>query len=182
MAYFENIWILEGSLRTRHGPAIRSALAAAFPLADDPEEEGIVVGNGPSTSLHWRTTAPMTFDTLVGAIQSAAPDAVGTLTVGYPYSNDPSPTFLVFTPDGVSAHAADWAMAPEPFRQWSAPSADQEPLDCPVCHTPQAMAKRVNEERNEIWVCTACSAVVFTFYDAASLARLAQVLSVPELH
>lgn len=178
MTEYDNIWILEGLLRTFHGATLRDALAAAFPLADDPEEEGTVVDKGSSAFLHWRSTASMTFDTLVGAIQSAAPDAVGTLTVQYPYSDDPSPVFLVFSADGVLAHLATWVPEPEPVRRWLAPTA----LDCPVCGTSQGLEQRVNAESDAIWVCTTCPAVLFAFHDASSLRRLAQVLRVSDPH
>ncbi|MCY0898213.1 MAG: hypothetical protein OWU33_04650 [Firmicutes bacterium] len=122
MIDYEQIWVLEGRLQTRHGEALRTALTAAFPLLDDPEEEGDVVVTANTAYVHWRTAAPVTrdWDSLVQTIRAAAPDAVGTLTATFPYADDASPTFLVFDPEGVSAHDAYWAMALKPFSRWPA--------------------------------------------------------------
>lgn len=181
MSTFEAIWVLEGTLRTQHGPALAPTLAVAFPLGLDPENEGSVEIRSFSAHIHWRTAAPMHWDSLVAAIQTAAPDADGTLTLRFPYADDPTPTFLVFGPAGVSAHTGYWAMTAEPFRRWpaaceSTPPAVGEPLDCPVCGTPKGLEKRVNAERNEIWICTTCPAVLFTYYDASQLPILTQVV------
>lgn len=183
MIDYEKIWVLEGRLQTRDGEALRTALTTAFPVVDDREEEGDVVVTANTARVYWRTAAPVAHDweDLVQTIRTAAPDAVGTLTATFPYAADASPTFLVLGPDGVSAHNAYWAMTLKPFRRWpadeaSAPPPVDEALDCPVCQTPQALEKRVNDPWNEIWVCTTCPAVLFAFHEAAQLTRLAQEL------
>jgi len=182
--FIEALWVLEGTLQTRHGSTLQAALMTTFPLIDDLEEEGEVSVTATTARIHWRTTADVTWDALVTTIRTAAPDAVGTLTVTFPYADDASPTFFVFGPDGVSAHAAYWAMTLEPFRRWPATTEESvspeagEPLDCPVCGTPKALEKRVNDTWDEIWVCTTCPAVLFTFHDAPQIARVADVLGV----
>lgn len=47
---FEDIWVLEGTLRTQYGAALQSALAAAFPLAPAAEAEGEVVCSDTGTA------------------------------------------------------------------------------------------------------------------------------------
>ncbi|MCY0909106.1 MAG: hypothetical protein OWR62_12035 [Sulfobacillus thermotolerans] len=105
------------------GPCTIQALQAVFPLMSADEAEGEVVCAETGTAVvWWRTAARMSWGTLVTTLQAAAPDATGTLTVRYPYADDPSPVFLVFGPHGVSAHDGYWAMAPTPFRRWPAPA------------------------------------------------------------
>jgi len=186
MSTFEQIWVLDGTLQTQHGAALAPTLDIAFPLGLDPEHEGSVVLHGESARIHWRTSASMSWDSLVSAIRTAAPDAMGSLTVQFPYGDDPTPTFLVFRPDGVSAHRGYWAMSLQPFQQWpdtpipesTNQSQPGEPLDCPVCATPKGLEKRVNDAFDEIWVCTTCPAVLFTFHDAPQLDRVADVLGI----
>ena len=48
---------------------------------------------------------------------------------------------------------------------------------CPVCGS-HDFAKRVNESMDEIWVCSDCPAVLFTFFDSHNLRRLAKELNV----
>lgn len=119
-----DIWVLEGRLHTAHAPAIQTALAAAFPLNRDLEEEGHVVVTDAAVEIFWRTAAPMTLDELVCTLQAAAPETTGTLTVRYPYADETAPVFLMFGPGGVAAHEAYWAMVPEPFRRWPAMEFD----------------------------------------------------------
>ena len=45
-------------------------------------------------------------------------------------------------------------------------------MTCPVCGTPDSLVKQVNEGHDEIWICKECPAVLFCYWDSASLARL----------
>lgn len=49
-------------------------------------------------------------------------------------------------------------------------------LTCPICQEPDALVKRVNEEHDEIWVCTECPAVLFTYWYPSSMDRLRRAL------
>lgn len=52
-------------------------------------------------------------------------------------------------------------------------------LSCPVCGGTATLKKRVNEEHDEIWICTECPAVLFAFWQSAQIRRLSKVLGVP---
>ncbi len=49
-------------------------------------------------------------------------------------------------------------------------------LDCPLCGTSRGLRKQVNAELDEIWVCVACPAVLFTYHTPAQLDTLAAQL------
>jgi len=118
MSDYEHIWVLEGTLHTRHGAAVQTALRDNFPLLDDPEEEGTIAADDTRAVVYWRTTAPMTWNRLARTLHTAAPDATGKLTVTFPYADDSSPAFLVFHADRVAIHGAHYVMDDKPFLQW----------------------------------------------------------------
>ena len=56
--------------------------------------------------------------------------------------------------------------------------ADLAPTDlsCPVCGSVKTLQKRVNEDHDEIWICTDCPAVLFTYWNDAQIDRLYTVM------
>lgn len=46
---------------------------------------------------------------------------------------------------------------------------------CPICKD-GVMHKRVNMEKDEIWICDTCPAVLFTYWDKSNLNILERVL------
>ena len=49
-------------------------------------------------------------------------------------------------------------------------------LSCPVCGGVKTLQKRVNEDHDEIWICTDCPAVLFTYWNDAQIDRLYAVM------
>ena len=49
-------------------------------------------------------------------------------------------------------------------------------LPCPICHS-GTLEKRVNETHDEIWMCTDCPAVLFTYWYPENITRLFSVVA-----
>ncbi|WP_053958113.1 hypothetical protein [Sulfobacillus thermosulfidooxidans] len=58
---------------------------------------------------------------------------------------------------------------------WVDDVLSQTDLDCPLCHTPHSLHKRLHAEWNEIWACTQCTAVLFTLHGNFNLSTLSTV-------
>ncbi len=70
--FIEALWVLEGTLQTRHGAALQAALMTTFPLIDNLEEEGELSVTAMTARIHWRTAADVKWDALVTTIRTGA--------------------------------------------------------------------------------------------------------------
>ena len=51
--------------------------------------------------------------------------------------------------------------------------------DCPLCGGIKTLQKHVNEDHDEIWICTECPAVLFTYWYPEQIRRVGTILRVP---
>lgn len=103
---YDQAFTLDGTLITTRGAALHTYLAAQFPVApgDCERECTLTVLDATTVSVHIRYDGAIREDDLIQQVLTAAPDAQGTLTLQWPYTElqeHTMPVDLRFLPDRV---------------------------------------------------------------------------------
>lgn len=104
---YEHAFVLSGTLTTQHATALQAQLAQAFPEAPDDEERECIVTflHDTVVQIHVRYDALIREDAVIHHVLAAAPDAQGTLTLQWPYTEIQEhilPVDLRFSPNHVA--------------------------------------------------------------------------------
>jgi len=106
---YDHAFTLYGTLTTIHGGALQARITEAFPVhAHDDERACTVTLHAKGVDLYLRHDADVREETLIELVHTAAPDALGTLTLEWPYSelNEFAfPVDLRFQPGQVAVFA-----------------------------------------------------------------------------